>query len=124
MTTTAKQKRTANIQQIGENAYRLILTINGERRGYYVEPFAAMYGLGFHLTKFLTQQKAGEPTGYDVLIDGAHGANQCGCKVHEYRGRCKHVEAITALVRSGKLAGIASKRAQVVEDSRWEPDDL
>lgn len=72
------------------------ITRGGVPQGYWVRPLATDFGLGYRLDR---DEAAG---GYDVLLENDQDAS-CTCPGHTYRGRCKHVDALRALLAAGLL---------------------
>lgn len=54
------------------------------------------------LTKAIGTYDADEDGTYAVTV-GADGLRACNCKGHQYRGRCKHADAIAKLASLGKV---------------------
>lgn len=46
-------------------------------------------------------RKENEEDGYFVVLDGPD--SRCSCKGCQYRGTCRHIQGINALIRAGKL---------------------
>jgi hypothetical protein len=69
---------------------------DGKAEWYWLAELDTPLGRGFRLTKW------SDGAGYDVLLalDGRH---TCDCAGHSYRGRCKHVDGLAALVMAGRL---------------------
>jgi hypothetical protein len=96
-----------NLSKPVGGVYALHLTIGaGEKArsfGYYLQQIPADFGLGFHVEKFGVEQVEGEPTEYDVHIDTERNHHSCTCAGNTYHGHCKHVEAVLALIATGKI---------------------
>jgi hypothetical protein len=103
-----KPERRVNISRPVNGNFAIHMTIGtGEKAqhfGYYLQPIAADFGLGFHVEKFSTEQVEGEPVEYDVHIDTQRGYHSCTCKGGTFVGRCKHQEAVLALIAAGRIA--------------------
>lgn len=86
-----------------DGCYTVRLTVGegdkAQRFDYYVTPIPADFGMGFRVEKFTWVK--GEESTYHVNID-ARG-NTCTCKGGTYSGHCKHVEAIAALLKAGRI---------------------
>jgi hypothetical protein len=98
--TTKQQPRSAKLMQLPGGSLILWLTVADQTQAYSVTPLASDFGAAFHLHK--ADRGDGQTELYDVLLHGRQSS--CTCKGNTYRGKCKHVEALTALVQSGKLA--------------------
>lgn len=48
-------------------------------------------------------RKENEEDSYFVVLDGAN--SRCSCKGCQYRGSCRHLNGLWALIRAGKLSG-------------------
>ncbi len=103
---TTKPVRTATLGTLSDGKLLLCLTQDGVLRAYLLTSLASDFGTAFHLHK--ADAGDGHAEEYDVLLHGRESS--CTCPGHEYRHHCKHVEAIEALIRSGKLA-VAAKPA-------------
>jgi hypothetical protein len=96
-----KKARSANVQPLDNGGQVIWLTINGQALAYRLTPLASDFGVAFRVRKCVyAEGKGGEE--YDVLLHGKESS--CTCPGHTYRSKCKHVDALTALVQSGKLA--------------------
>jgi hypothetical protein len=62
------------------------------------------FGTAYRLGK---ADVAGSSEEYDVLLHGRE--TSCTCPGHCYRNKCKHVDALLAMVAAGKLAAPAAK---------------
>jgi len=112
MTATAtkprkSENRVATLRPIGA-AQVLGLTAGKDTVFYLLTPLAATVGAGFHLAKADRGDGPGEE--YDVLLDGQFSS--CECKGFLRWNHCKHVEALTALVKSGKLSAHTASKPQ------------
>ena len=109
---SVKPARRVYIGQPCNGVYAVSMIVGeGEKAkhyGYYLSPIPADFGLGFHFEKFAVEQVEGEPSDYDVNLDLARGYHGCTCKGNTYRGHCKHVESLLALIAAGKIAVPAS----------------
>ena len=96
-----KKARSATVQPLAGGGTVVWLTVNGQALAYRLTPLASDFGAAFRIRKCVyAEGKRGEE--YDVLLFGKQSS--CTCPGHTYRGHCKHVEALAALVQSGKLA--------------------
>jgi hypothetical protein len=76
----------------------LTLRVDGVATHYGLDRLAHEYGPAvglYRLTKF------GSSAGQVVTLAG--GAARCTCPGFRFRGRCRHVDALAALVESGRL---------------------
>jgi hypothetical protein len=102
MTTTKQRKTTerkANLSTMTDGSLLLGLTVGDATTLYLVRPLPSDFGAAFQLTKAWNGTTGGEQ--YDVLLHGRESS--CTCKGNTYRGKCKHVEALTKLQQLGKL---------------------
>jgi len=76
----------------------LEMTIGAETFSYWLKPLAADFGTSFEVRKLLAD--GGDV--YHVHID-EQGHHSCTCKGGTYCGHCKHLEAVLALRKAGKL---------------------
>lgn len=76
----------------GKDPGILIIGVNGDESVYKFQVAGAPMG-GFH---FLLEKEDG--TRYDILIGDNPQDHLCDCPGHTYHGRCKHVEALIALL--------------------------
>jgi len=95
---TRKPQRFAKLIRQGENVVltsRQVLSKNREQLdNYTVESIPADYGRRLLLFKE-------DGTSYAVRLSGPD--SECDCKGHASHGHCKHVDALLALERAGKL---------------------
>jgi hypothetical protein len=105
--TTKQQPRSAKLLILSNGYKVLCLTIGDELQSYGLTPIPSDFGTAYHLLKADKGDGPGEE--YDVLLNGPQSS--CTCKGNNYHGHCKHVEALTALVKCGALAvpSVASK---------------
>ena len=81
----------------------LVITRDGDRVFYTLRELAVDFGRGFRLDKCAGGTGSDrEADSYDVHLDDALG-HSCTCKGWCYKAKCKHVDAVAALVRLGKL---------------------
>jgi hypothetical protein len=106
-TTKKQETRTAKLTTVG-TARVLGLTTGKDTAFYLLTTLAATVGAGFHLAKADRGDGPGEE--YDVLLDGQFSS--CECKGFLRWNHCKHVEALTALVKSGKLSAPTASKPQ------------
>jgi hypothetical protein len=95
----------------------LWLTINGNTRAYMLTPLSADFGEGAYRLHKATQDGDGEV--YDVCLNGREST--CECKGFLRHGRCKHVEALTALQVAGKLTTPKPEEEEIVEITEKPP---
>jgi hypothetical protein len=79
----------------------IVVTVGAEEFGYWYDRLRHADARAFRLTKFLTNQRPGEPAEYDVAV--GPGVGSCECKGFCRHGRCKHLDAINALIERGSL---------------------
>lgn len=109
--TTKEQPRSAKLTTLN-NGYKVLwLTVGDAIQTYGLTPLSSDFGTAYHLLKADRGDGPGEE--YDVLLNGRDSS--CTCKGNNYRGHCKHVEALAALVKSGTLA-VASKPDEEPEE--------
>ena len=96
--TTTRQQRTATLATMTNGDTLLLLATNGVTTGYKLRAVASDFGRAFWLGKY-TEDGDGEE--YDVLLNDRE--TSCTCKGNNYRGKCKHVDALTKLIQLGKL---------------------
>jgi hypothetical protein len=78
----------------------LWLTEDGKTRGYVLTPLASeIGGTAYRLGK--ADNGDGHSEEYDVLLHGRE--TSCTCPGNTYRSKCKHVDALEALIATGKL---------------------
>jgi hypothetical protein len=85
----------------------LVITQDGERTFYDLrEVRCDIGGRGFRLDKCCEGSGSDrEESGYDVRVDGGSDGS-CTCKgftFHRHQKPCKHIAAVQALVKLGKL---------------------
>ncbi len=79
----------------------LVITVGKLVRDYWLHPLAADFGRGFRLEGFSTQLDEEEERDYQVNVNGRQSS--CTCKGWCRWSRCKHVDALVALIERGKL---------------------
>jgi hypothetical protein len=94
-----KPERRATLGTMTNGKMVLWITQDGETRGYLLTPLASDFGTAYQLLKADNGDSQTEK--YDVLLNGREIS--CTCPGHTYRHKCKHVDALLALVRAGKL---------------------
>jgi hypothetical protein len=67
---------------------------------YVLTALPSDFGTAFRLGK--ADNGDGDMSEYDVLLHGRE--TSCTCPGHTYRNRCKHTEALEALMAAGKLS--------------------
>jgi hypothetical protein len=95
---TQRQQRTATLATMTNGDALLLLAAGGVTTGYKLRPAASAFGRAFWLGKY---SEDGDGEEYDVLLHGPE--TSCTCKGNTYRGKCKHVDALTKLIQLGKL---------------------
>ena len=81
----------------------LVITRDGDRVFYTLRELAVDFGRGFRLDKCAGGTGSDrEADSYDVHLDDALG-HSCTCKGWCYKAKCKHVDALAALGKLGKL---------------------
>jgi hypothetical protein len=76
----------------------LEMTIGEETFVYWLTILDADYGLGVEVRKPLPETNV-----YHVHYDPLRQISSCDCLGGSHHGHCKHLEAIVALLRAGKL---------------------
>jgi len=102
MTTQTRKPitRTATIQTIG-TVRVLWITRDKLTLAYRLETIASdLGGIAFQLEK-AHQVGNDMPEVYHVLLNGHN--TSCTCAGHSFRGKCKHTDALEALIRAGKI---------------------
>jgi hypothetical protein len=99
-----KPARTVNLILAPTATMEGIVRITAGRscQDYDLARVPADFGAGFRLTKLL-----GEHDTYHVNLNGQ--ASLCDCLGHTHHGHCKHVDALAALVRAGRLSAGPSR---------------
>jgi hypothetical protein len=99
-------QRPARILSLGEAAdgvRTLQLTVGGEcAGGFYLREIPADFGRGFQLDKFATDPGS-DPTETRYHLHAENGEVACTCKGYVYKDRCKHSDAVRALLELGRL---------------------
>ncbi len=90
----------------GVSGSRLTITLGKLCVDYLVEALASDFGRAFRLHKLVPVvddhgTRFAEAEVYDVLLDGARPS--CECLGFLHHGKCKHIDAATALLAAGKL---------------------
>ena len=103
----SKSVRSLRISDAINGVRTLVITQDGERTFYDLrEVRCDIGGRGFRLDK--TLEASGSDRGessYDVRVDGSSDGS-CTCKgftYHQHHKPCKHIAALQALVRLGKV---------------------
>lgn len=111
--------RSAALVTLNNGKTVLTLTAGDEMRGYLLTPIPSDFGAGFHLVK--GDNGDGSPhEEYDVLLDGRESS--CTCPGNTYKGRCKHLDAIQALVNAGKIAAPKHQQAASADGGYYCPE--
>jgi hypothetical protein len=66
---------------------------------YFVLPLPSDFGSCYRLEKFTCHRRGDEPSSYDVCLGEGHTSCECWLRW----GHCRHLEALVALGRAGKL---------------------
>jgi len=82
----------------------LEMTIGADTFAYWLAPLPADFGAAFEVRKLLAD--GGDV--YHVHLDD-QGHHSCDCAGGSYCGHCKHLSAVLALVKCGKLTLPARK---------------
>ena len=94
-----KPQRSATLGTMTNGKTVLWLSEDGQvKNGYILTPMPSAFGTAYRLGK---ADVGGCNVEYDVLLNGRE--TSCTCPGHAYRGKCKHVEALEALIAAGKL---------------------
>ncbi|HEY7328760.1 MAG TPA: hypothetical protein VH592_14050 [Gemmataceae bacterium] len=103
-TTTTKRNthqpvRSATLGTLTNGKTVLWLSEDGQvKNGYTLTALASDFGSAYRLGK---AGVGGCSQDYDVLLCGRE--TSCTCPGHSYRSKCKHVDAVLALIAAGKL---------------------
>ncbi len=89
----------------------IVIRVGQVEDRYAVTEFDSPLGRAYHLSKL--GPRGG--TEYDVLL--AADGHQCGCRAHSFRGTCRHVEALTALI--GRPVPAAAGRNDTADLDTW-----
>ncbi|HEY7330140.1 MAG TPA: SWIM zinc finger family protein [Gemmataceae bacterium] len=105
MTATATQRRTCKPRQKPERSATLSTTNNGKMVLWLTQGGDARAYILSQVQGYILLGKAdngdGHMEGYQIFFDD-YGTT-CTCKGFEFRSKCKHVEALQALIAAGKL---------------------
>lgn len=123
MTQTPKRSKTRAIrlctgspETLGEH-FTFCISVNGKEDFYGGVELAAGSGRGF------TVHKEGEPIPYDVNLDNRHST--CECPGFAFRGSCRHLQGLYALIRQGRLPPVRPAPERPAPDLRdGEPEDI
>jgi hypothetical protein len=103
----SKSVRSLRISDAINGVRTLVITQDGDRVFYTLKEIPCeIGGRGFRLDKTLEASGSDrEESSYDVRVDGqADGSCTCkGWTYHKQQKPCKHIAAVQALVRLGKL---------------------
>lgn len=99
MRTLTRKPKTKPARRVKLLGGIMLLTVGKSTTGYYVSRLASDFGTAYRVEKFADANGVREV--YDVNLNGRE--TSCTCKGGCYVGRCKHAEALTALVNAGKL---------------------
>ena len=100
-TTRTKPPRTVSLTRTTHGKLVLWITDKGKTRAYILTPVASAWGQAFTLGK--ADNGDGHMETYCVLLDDKRHHHTCDCAGHTFRNHCRHVEAILALRKAGKL---------------------
>jgi uncharacterized Zn finger protein len=78
------------------------ITQDGKAAHYWIAPQASAWGLAWTVERAGEEVEDGAERTYDVLLENEQDSS-CTCPGHTYHGHCRHVEALRALLRAGKL---------------------
>jgi hypothetical protein len=92
----------AKLGELVNGGRTLLLCKDGLTVGYYLRELDVDFGRGFELEKFHTEPATDGDRVYHVHLDAQLG-DSCTCPGGSYRGKCKHVDALAAMVAAGKL---------------------
>ncbi|MBL8797976.1 MAG: hypothetical protein JNM56_29025 [Planctomycetia bacterium] len=95
---------TGSPENLGEH-FCFAVTVNGKEDFYAAVELATDYGRGFSV------HKEGEPNAYDVLLDNRHST--CECPGFAYRGSCRHLQGLHALIGQGQLPPVRPVRERL-----------
>ena len=103
----SKSVRSLRISDAINGVRTLVITQDGERVFYTLKEIECQIGgRGFRLDKSCEGTGSDrDESSYDVRVDGARDGS-CTCKgftFHKHGAACKHISAVQALVRLGKL---------------------
>jgi hypothetical protein len=102
----SKSVRSLRISDPINGVRTMVITQDGERVFYNLKEIRADFGRGFRLDKCAEGTGSDKDEGgYDVHLDGERDGS-CTCKgftYHRQQKPCKHLAAVQALVRLGKL---------------------
>ena len=98
--TRTKPPRTVSLTRTTHGKLVLWITQAGKTRAYILTPVASDWGQAFTLGK--ADNGDGSMDTYCVLIDNHHH-HSCDCAGFTFRNKCRHVDALLALIRAGKL---------------------
>lgn len=72
---------------------------------FWLTPVRSDWGRAYRLDKF--RAEGGET--YRVCLSPEDGRHSCTCPGHSYRGKCRHVSALLAIVAAGRMPDFAGK---------------
>jgi hypothetical protein len=94
---------TGSPEAIGEH-FTFCITVDGRCEFYGGVELATDYGRGFRVHKETGEQP------YDVNIDGRRST--CECVGFGFRGHCRHLAGLEALIRKGQLPPVRPAQSQ------------
>lgn len=103
--------RTATLTTLSNGKLCLWITAGKDTRAYVLQSIPTSWGVAWQLGK--ADNGDGSMENYCVLIDLEHHRHSCDCAGFCFRSKCKHVEALEALIAAGKLPGPAPKSKPV-----------
>ena len=90
---------------LGEPLTLVRITQDGKAAHYWVSPLASDFGIAYRVERHggeAHEVKGNASESYDLLLENEQDSS-CTCPGHSYHGYCKHVDAVRALLRAGKL---------------------
>ncbi|MBL8796834.1 MAG: hypothetical protein JNM56_23235 [Planctomycetia bacterium] len=106
---------TGSPERLGEH-FTFCIAVRGREDFYDAVELPADYGRGFRV------HKEGEPAPYDVNLDGRRST--CECHGFAFRGTCRHLRGLYALVWQGLLPPVGSAPSLESLDREFGPAPL
>ena len=95
-------ERLVNVSKPINGVRAMKIVQDGQACGYYLKPIPADFGVAFELEKFTGNTGTDETERvYRLAVDGERSA--CSCKGHARWNHCRHVEAVCALLKNGRI---------------------
>lgn len=104
---------TGSPENLGEH-FCFAVTANGQEDFYLGVELPTDYGRGFRIAKETGEQP------YDVNLDGRRST--CECPGFAFRGTCRHLQGLYALIRQGLLPPVASAPTLAALDREFGPE--